>query len=80
MKVQCFLDELSVKYTALEIPQSQRKNVSVISNELLSPGCGCHYFPFEDIAFGDHKKHLLCIGNPYSGGQTVEFTKKPSQL
>lgn len=76
VKVQCFLDELSVKYTALEIPQSQRKNIYVISNELLSPGCGCHYFPFEDIAFWDHKKHLLCIGNPYSGGQAVEFTNK----
>lgn len=76
MKVQCFLDELSVTHTALETPHSQQKNVYIISEEGLSPACGCHYFPFEDIAFWDHEKHLLCIGNPYSAGQAVEFTNK----
>lgn len=74
IKVQCFLDELSVTHTALELPQFQKKKVYVTSDEPLSPACGCHYVPFEDIAFWDSKKHLLCIGNPNSAGQAVEFT------
>ncbi len=74
VKVQCFLDELSVTQTSLEIPQCSQKSVYVTSDEPLSPACGCHYYPFENMAFWDPKKHLLCIGNPYSSGQAVEFT------
>lgn len=76
VKVQCFLDELSVTHTMLELPRSSPKSVYVTSDEPLSPACGCHYLPFEDIAFWDPQKHLLCIGNPYSAGQAVEFTNK----
>lgn len=76
VKIQCFLDELNVICTALELPQYQIKNVYVTSDEPLSPSCGCHYYPFEDNVFWDAQKHILCIGNPNSVGEAVEFTPK----
>ena len=76
VKLQCFLDELSVTHTALELPQYQQKKVYVVCEEPLSSACGCHYLPFEDSVFWDYTKHLLCIGDPRSTGQAIEFTNK----
>lgn len=76
MKIQCFLDELNVSYTVLELPKSQRKSVYITSDEPLSPACGCHYFPFRDAAYWDSQKYILCIGSPNSAGEAVEFSNK----
>lgn len=76
IKIQCFLDELDVSCMGLELPKFQRKRVYVASKEPLSPACGCHYFPFRDAAYWDSQKYILCIGDPNSAGESVEFSNK----
>lgn len=74
VKVQCFLDELKVLHKSLVLPESKLKKVFIKSGEMLCPGEGCHYYPFEDNVYWDKRKHILCIGNLDTIGESVEFT------
>lgn len=74
VKFQCFLDELKASRKSLILPKSNAKNVIIRSDDKLFSGEGCHYYPFEDNAHWDESKKILCIGNPDSIGEAVEFT------
>lgn len=44
------------------------------SDKQLESGAGCHYFPFNNDAFWDAEKRILCFGKPDANGRGVEFT------
>ena len=75
-KIQCFLDELAVHCTTLDMPHAAKRALHITNSQPLSPAGGCHYFPFDDIVYWDSQKYLLCIGNPRNPGEIVEFTYK----
>lgn len=55
------------------MPKSKARRVFIKSDEMLYPGEGCHYHPFENKVFWDERKDILCIGNPDEGGEVIEF-------
>lgn len=73
VKFQSFLDELKVLHQPLVVPKSKARRVFIKSDEMLYPGEGCHYHPFENKVFWDERKDILCIGNPDEGGEVIEF-------
>ncbi len=73
VKFQSFLDELKVSHRTIDLPESTPKKIFFTSNDVLSPGGGCHYFPFENKVYWDERKSILCIGNPNIEGEVVEF-------
>ena len=73
IKFQSFLDELKVSHRTIDLPESTPKKIFFTSNDVLSPGGGCHYFPFENKVYWDERKSILCIGNPNIEGEVVEF-------
>lgn len=75
-KFQIFLDGIKVIHASLVLPKSKSRDLYYESNEALSPTEGCHYFPFINSAIWDDKNHILCIGNPISDGDAVEFRHK----
>ncbi len=75
-QVQSFLGKLEVTYTTLTLPKSADKDLYFVREEALASGCGCHYFPFQNKAFWDKERKILCFGDPHSNGEAVEFTPK----
>lgn len=76
VKIQCFLAELNAAHVSMELPEAQKKNVYVNNKDILYPGGGCHYLPFEDKVYWDPQKHILCIGKKDCVGETVEFAER----
>lgn len=74
--LQCFLKKLEVTAASLDLPDSIIKDLYFVGEKPLEPGCGCHYLPFNNMAFWDEKKKILCYGDPSSNGEAVEFTPK----
>ena len=73
IKFQSFLDELKVVRRTLDLPDAKARRVFIKRDEMLIPGEGCHYHPFSDKVYWDERKNILCIGNPESLGEAVEF-------
>ncbi|MFQ7169017.1 MAG: hypothetical protein ACLSUX_06985 [Christensenellales bacterium] len=73
IKFQSFLDELKVLHKPLVLPESKARRVFIKSGEMLFPGEGCHYHPFSNKVYWDERKNILCIGNPESIGEVIEF-------
>ena len=74
--MQSFLKKLEVTAANLDLPDSTKKDLYFVGEKPLEPGCGCHYHPFNNMAFWDEKKKILCYGDPCSKGEAVEFTPK----
>ena len=72
-QIRSFLQQMSVIEADLVLPKSEKKDLFFYSNSDLVAGGGCHYFPFQNSAFWDEKKKILCYGNPNSEGQKVHF-------
>lgn len=71
--VQSFLEGLAVTVTSLRMPKAERKDLFFLGNKQLVAGGGCHYYPFENKAFWDEEKRILCFGDSCSNGEGVEF-------
>jgi len=71
--VSCFLEGADVLEEKLAIPGHKRGKVYFEDDEEMTKGSGTMYFPFENKCYYDKKKNILCIGNPYLQGETIEF-------
>lgn len=74
IKFQSLLDELKVIHKPLALPESKARRVLIKTDEMLFSGEGCHYHPFLNKVYWDERKKILCIGNPESIGEAIEFT------
>ena len=74
--IQSFLKKLEVTVANLDLPDSVVKDLFFVSETPLESGCGCHYYPFVNMAFWDEKKKILCFGDPGIKGDAIEFTPK----
>ena len=74
--MQSFLKKLEVTAANLDLPDPIIKDLFFACENPLEPGCGCQYHPFNNMAFWDEKKKILCCGDPSSKGEAVEFTPK----
>lgn len=74
--IQSFLKKLEITASNLELPDATTKDLYFVSENPLESGCGCHYHPFNNMAFWDEKKKILCFGDPCSKGEAIEFTPK----
>lgn len=74
--IQSFLKNLEVTDANLDLPNAVCKDLYLADESSLEPGGGCHYLPFDNMAFWDIKKKVLCFGDPGYKGEAVEFTPK----
>ncbi len=80
IKFQSFLDGMKVLHQPLLLPESKARKVFVKSNDAMHPGEGCHYHPFTNVVCWDDKKKILCIGNPESNGEAIEFVPNATMV
>ena len=74
--MQSFLKQLEVRAANLDLPDPIATDLYFVGENPLEHGGGCHYHPFDNMAFWDEKKKILCCGDPHSKGEAVEFTPK----
>lgn len=71
--LRCFLEGVDVYEEKLSIPKCKKGELYFVDDEEMTEYSGTMYFPFENKCYYDEKSNILCIGNPYSPGETIEF-------
>lgn len=71
--MRCFMNSVKVISKELEIPKSKRGELYFVNDNEMERYGGTTYMPFEDTCYYDKINDVLCIGNPYREGETVEF-------
>lgn len=69
----CFLDTSKYKAEKLIIPQNRKGELFFVPDDIMERGSGTHYFPFENTCYYDETADVICYGNPYIHGETIEF-------
>lgn len=66
----------NIQEKKLEIPLHHKGDLFFCCNDKLLAGSGCHYLSIDNRTYYDSIQKVLCIGNPYSGGEAIEFANK----
>lgn len=72
-QIRCFMDRQKVYREELKIPKYKKGELYFMTDEEMTEYSGSQYMLFEDKCYYDEKKNILCLGNPYLQGKTIEF-------
>lgn len=75
IKVEIYLDSLIVKYQPLAVPESEKKELYFVTDEIMQQGSGCCYNPFSGEICFDPESKILCLGSHNASGRAVEFAR-----
>lgn len=67
------MDRQKVYREELKIPKYKKGELYFMTDEEMTEYSGSQYMLFEDKCYYDEKKNILCLGNPYLQGKTIEF-------
>ena len=70
--MRLFMNGMKVIQKELKIPESKKGELYYTSEEMI-PYSGEMYMLFEDTCYYDEINNIVCIGNIYQEGKTIEF-------
>ncbi len=75
-EISGFMSKLTAKQAVLEVPEGERRKLICKSVRLGAENVGCYCpWPTNSVLF-DPRRKILCLGNPESPGDAVEFADR----